>query len=211
MSGTKEKKIIFVCTGNTCRSPMAEALLRYELKRLGKTGVTVSSAGTQAANGGGMNPYSLQVLSENGFESVNFQSTQLSDEMILTAHAIVCMTDEQRDVVSYLRYKLLSGEENAENNVYSFADFTGVQIPDPYGQEIEAYRAVFKALLVGMPKVAAAIFPEEKTKQPKAAGERKPRKKTGVGTKKKQTSKKSATKKTTKKTAAKKPAEKKGE
>ncbi len=215
MSTKEEKKIIFVCTGNTCRSPMAEAIFRYEAKRLGKTGVAVSSAGTLAGRSEGMNPHSLQVLSENGFYVWNFSSTQLTAEMILTAQAIVCMTDEQRDVVSYMRYKLLSDQEDAENNVYAFSDFAGYEIPDPYGQGVESYRKVFTMLLEGMPKIVAGLLSgeekptEEKPAESKEPKEKKPRKpracprkrKTPAGAKKKTTTKKSAAKK--------KPAEKK--
>ena len=228
MSTEEEKKIIFVCTGNTCRSPMAEAVFRYELKRLGKTGVSVSSAGTLAGRSAGMNPHSLEVLSENGFYVWNFSSTQLTSEMILTAHAIVCMTNEQRDVVSYMRYKLLSDQEDAENNVYAFSDFAGYEIPDPYGQGIESYRKTFSALLEGMPKIVEGLFPEEKKAETQpieekpemeTEKEKKPRKprgtprkrKTGTGTKKKTTKKKKPT--TKKKTAAQKKSapKKKGE
>ena len=173
MNTTEEKKIIFVCTGNTCRSPMAEAIFRYELKRLGKTGVAVSSAGTLVGKSGSMNPHSLQVLGENGFYVWNFSSTQLTEEMILTAYAIVCMTDEQRDVVSYMRYKLLADKEDAENNVHAFSDFVGVEVPDPYGQGIEQYRKVFATLLEGMPKIVEGLLKEEKA--PKEKKERKPR------------------------------------
>lgn len=215
MTTEEEKKIIFVCTGNTCRSPMAEAIFRYELKRLGKTGVAVSSAGTLAGRSEGMNPHSLQVLSENGFYVWNFSSTQLTAEMILTAYAIVCMTDEQRDVVSYMRYKLLADKEDAENNVYAFSDFAGCEIPDPYGQGIESYRKVFGTLLEGMSKIVAGLLPDGETsaeEKPKEQKEKKPRKpratprkrKTGSGAKKKTTTKK--------RTAKKKPAvKKKGE
>lgn len=202
MSAEEEKKIIFVCTGNTCRSPMAEAIFRYELKRLGKSGVAVSSAGTLAGRSEGMNPHSLQVLSENGFYVWNFSSTQLTTEMILTAYAIVCMTDEQRDVVSYMRYKLLADKEDAENNVYAFSDFTGYEIPDPYGQSVDSYRKVFTQLLQGMPKIVAGLLPEaEKPVETKEKKPRKPRatprkRKTPAGAKKTTTKKRTAKKKT---------------
>ena len=191
---------------------MAEAIFRYELKRLGITGVTVSSAGTLVGKSQSMNPHSLQVLGENGFYVWNFSSKLLDSEMILTAYAIVCMTDEQRDVVSYMRYKLLSDQEDAENNVYAFSDFAGYQIPDPYGQGVEQYREVFAKLLEGMPKIVEGLFEkkeEERTKAPqeeKGEKEKKPRKPRAKPRKRKG----EAAKKSTKKKAAT-PRKKKGE
>ena len=68
MSAPKRKKIVFVCTGNTCRSPMAELLLKRRLEVLGLKGYTVTSAGIKAKRGDGMNPKSAQVLIENGID-----------------------------------------------------------------------------------------------------------------------------------------------
>ena len=69
MSATKLKKIVFICTGNTCRSPMAEILLRHKLVGLGVTNVKVLSAGLQTRKGDKINAYSQQVLQENAISS----------------------------------------------------------------------------------------------------------------------------------------------
>lgn len=78
----EEKKIIFVCTGNTCRSPMAEAVLRSELKRLNIGDVSVFSAGLEPSKNGNINPHSAAVLSENGLSIENFASRALDEEML---------------------------------------------------------------------------------------------------------------------------------
>ena len=64
MSNVKLKKIVFVCTGNTCRSPMAEYLLKQALKKAKLRGFKVCSAGISATKGDEMNPKSVQVLTE---------------------------------------------------------------------------------------------------------------------------------------------------
>ena len=144
MATKKTKQIVFVCTGNTCRSPMAQALLAREIEQLHIPGVTASSAGTAAAKEGRLNPLSAQVLAENGLSLDDFTSTLLDEKILSTAKAIVCMTEEQRDHVSYMRWKLLSeqGKKRISDNVYAFSAFCGRDVPDPYGYGIEEYRFV---------------------------------------------------------------------
>ena len=63
----KRKKILFVCTGNTCRSPMAEAILRSKIKKQKIKWWDVSSCGIFAEVGGSVSPLSMQALEEAGF------------------------------------------------------------------------------------------------------------------------------------------------
>ncbi len=152
MSAPKRKKIVFVCTGNTCRSPMAEILLKDRLEKLGLKGFTVTSAGTKAKRGDRINPKSAQVLEENGLAVKEFASAKLTDKLAREAFAIVCMTAQQRDYLLDFRWNALRkvGEEGVENNVYTFEELTGYEILDPYGRDIECYRYVFGLLAGGM-------------------------------------------------------------
>lgn len=158
----EERQVIFVCTGNTCRSPMAEAIFRSELKRLNIQGVGVLSAGIEAAKKGNINPCSAAVLSENGLSLENFNSRLLEKEMLRTAYALICMTDSQRDLLMELRWKLLreAGFSEIENNVYSFSELAGYEIPDPFGKDIDCYRLTYRKLAEGMTAVIRKLFPE---------------------------------------------------
>jgi len=148
----KKPKIIFVCTGNTCRSPMAEILLKKALEKFDLKGIAVSSAGIKAKRGDTINPKSAQMLLEYGMDAGEFKSKKLNDKMLRDAYAIVCMTESQRDYLMDARWNALKkqGVEAEENNVYSFAELAGYEIPDPYGKDIEAYRYVFGLLARGM-------------------------------------------------------------
>ena len=100
---TIKKLVVFVCTGNTCRSPMAEALFRKEVQNLGLTKLKVASAGTRAKKGEPMNPKSAQVLMEKGIEVGEFASRKVDKRILKQSLAIVCMTDSQRDLLMELR------------------------------------------------------------------------------------------------------------
>ncbi len=148
----RKTKIIFVCTGNTCRSPMAEILLKAELKTRGLKDITVSSAGISPKKGDTTNPKTLQVLEEHGFLAVAKTARRLTDRMMKDAYAIVCMTEKQRDYLLDARWQAMrkAGEENFDNNVYSFSELTGYDIVDPYGRDLDAYRYVFELFVGGM-------------------------------------------------------------
>ena len=124
----KKKSIIFVCTGNTCRSPMAEIILKSKLKLAGVDSVKVSSAGLNASVGDKISKNSLAALKQLGYKSYAFKSKQLTAEMIRKADLIICMTE---------RHKLcLQGYKN----VLSMAEITGLgDVIDPYGGDLSVY------------------------------------------------------------------------
>ena len=163
MSAKKAKQIVFICTGNTCRSPMAQALLARQLALLGIEGYEAKSAGTAAHKEGRLNPLSAQVLLENGMSLDGFTSTPLDEKILTGAKAIVCMTEAQRDEVSYMRWKLLNekGRKRISDNVYCFSDFCGKEVPDPYGYGLEEYRYVFSLMEGGMYALMDKFFKKE--------------------------------------------------
>ena len=161
MSTTIKKKIIFVCTGNTCRSPMAEAVLKAWAEKQGLKKLQVLSAGTHARRGDLLNEKTAQILKERGMELVCFQPKKLNKTMLKSSLAIVCMTDRQRDLVMEMRWKALreAGADEIENNVYSFLELTGYEVLDPYGRDMDCYHYVFELIAGGMSAVVDKILP----------------------------------------------------
>ena len=157
MNEIQKKKIIFVCTGNTCRSPMAEAVCRSELKRLRAEGVEVLSAGISAHENGRLNEYSAVALAENGLMLENFNSTPLSDRLLEEAYAVVCMTERQREALVDRRaldfFKSVGKRGSLGENIHSFYSLAGYEIPDPFGKDLNCYRATFEAIVKAMPVI----------------------------------------------------------
>src|SRR5690606_11342367 len=83
--------ILVICTGNTCRSPMAEALLRHHLRAAGHD-ITVASAGTLGWNGRPATPHAVEVLAERGVSLAGHISRKLTRDLLDASDLVVAMT-----------------------------------------------------------------------------------------------------------------------
>lgn len=108
--------ILFVCTGNTCRSPMAEGLLR---KLSAERGIElgVRSAGVSAITGTSMSRHAAAILREEGFEG-SITSSQLTEEMVNWADLILTLTRSHKQHV--LHYY-----PEAVDKTYTLKEYTG--------------------------------------------------------------------------------------
>ncbi|UCZ89317.1 MULTISPECIES: low molecular weight phosphotyrosine protein phosphatase [unclassified Gordonia (in: high G+C Gram-positive bacteria)] len=94
-AATPQMSILFVCTGNICRSPIGERVLTG-LAGLAGVPVTSSSAGVGALNGQPIHPHASAVLVENGYDASGFESRYLRPPMLTEADLVLCMSREHR-------------------------------------------------------------------------------------------------------------------
>lgn len=132
--------VIIVCTGNTCRSPMGEGLMRQLLaKKLGCSddeiedrGVTVISAGVSASPGGAASPQSVEVMSEMGIDLQTHASQPLTDSLARFADLILTMTNRHRQAIIHHWPQL--------ERITHVLRRDGMDIDDPIGGPVELYR-----------------------------------------------------------------------
>ncbi len=132
--------ILMVCTGNTCRSPLAEALARQMLARrlncgvdeVEDRGVIVVSAGVAAVQGGRASAHAMQTAAEMGVDLSRHETQLLSSSLVRQADVIYAMTQAHRETI------LAQWPEAAERTCLLSPE--GVEIADPVGGLLERYR-----------------------------------------------------------------------
>lgn len=113
------KQVLLVCSGNTCRSPMAAALLRKALANRGRgQEVTVLSAGIGAGEGDRAAAFAVDVMRERGLDLSGHRSRRLTDELLAEADLVLTMTAAHKHEV-----QCQAPREGAK--VYTLAEYAG--------------------------------------------------------------------------------------
>jgi protein-tyrosine-phosphatase len=130
------KKILLVCTGNICRSPLAAALLHRAIAERGTEDIEVSSAGTGAWDGAPVSEGAYLVGLEQGLDLSAHRARLLTRDLVEQSDIILTMARHHRARVDEL---------GGEGRVFVFGEYAGrggesAEVSDPFGGDLNIYR-----------------------------------------------------------------------
>ncbi|MEQ8820865.1 MAG: hypothetical protein RLY93_11525 [Sumerlaeia bacterium] len=152
----KKRIIVFLCTGNTCRSPMAQGLLQDYLDRNGIKHIEVRTAGVMTIDGLLPTAEAVQVMESASVEIDKHRSARLTPELLKKADLVLGMTpfhvqDAKRKAVEW-------GVDGVNDKTfllkeYTKSDMKNYQINDPMGATLEVYKRVYREIKLAIDKL----------------------------------------------------------
>ena len=135
----RDYQVLFVCTGNSCRSPMAAGFLHHHLPESQRDRLRILSCGTAAVDGGPASVHAIAVMREKGIDIGDHRSRHLSRDLVEASDIIFVMEESHRR-------ELLERFPAYRDNVFLLRTFgrqqrtKKIEIADPHGGELSEYR-----------------------------------------------------------------------
>lgn len=141
-------KILFVCTGNTCRSAMAAAIMN-DIAEKNDLNILIDSAGIFASIGQKASEEAIKAMEEMNIDLSSHRSKPLTDELINMADVILTMTNAHKQLIAQM----------APEKVFTLSEYAGgeTDIIDPFGGDIEEYRITAREIYDNLVDIAERL------------------------------------------------------
>jgi protein-tyrosine-phosphatase len=148
--------VLFVCTANRCRSPIAEVIADQVLGGLGRDDIVVTSAGTATVDGLAANEQARAVAREHGMSLEHHRSVQATRSLLRDSDLVLAMTSAHLKALKTI---------GTARNAWLLADYAsraplGRAIADPSGSDVEAYRNTFHEIEAAVRRAVTRMLEE---------------------------------------------------
>lgn len=139
-------KIMYICTGNICRSAMAEGMLKKELQDKNIENVKVYSCGIYAITGDYATYNAIEAANKYNVDISNHRATNIKDSNIKEMDLILCATESHKQSVVFLYPELKDRVYTMKEYAKLDNDGKDMDIKDPWGYDIEVYKNCIKEI-----------------------------------------------------------------
>lgn len=145
---TRRWRLLFVCTGNLCRSPLAQGLMQQQVDAAGLTAqFSLDSAGTQARAGHPPEPLAIEVAADHGADISSQRSRALRPEDYFEFDRIIAMDLGHLDELKFMQPT--TGHAEVTLLLAGLAASGNAEVPDPYGREREDFEFAARLIAIG--------------------------------------------------------------
>lgn len=150
------RDVLFVCTGNLCRSPIAEGLLRLKLAEAGRSDVRVDSAGIHARNGAPPEPFAIAAAAALGANIADQRARQFESDDFARFDHVIAMDLGHLDFLTATRPS--DSSTIVRLLLEDVGDFKRLEVPDPYQQDRDAFDFAARLINVGVNDLLARLM-----------------------------------------------------
>jgi ribose 5-phosphate isomerase B len=148
----KQRSILFICTGNTCRSVIAEYLFKKLIQESHLEEFTCSSSGVHVIPGVGVSKYTRELLEREGIDASKYEAQMFDLKKVKEAYLVLAMTLQHK--------KFLEKLAPLEGKIFTLREYVGDEefdIYDPLGSSIEGYETCFREIKTALKKLVTIL------------------------------------------------------